>query len=63
MPGGTTSGSKYNEYTLTLAYLAADNFEVRGELRTDRANQAVFTDNSAFSKSLTTYAVQVLYKF
>ena len=63
MPAGTTEGSKYNEYTLTLAYLPADNFEVRGELRTDRANQAVFTDSSAFSKSLTTYAVEVLYKF
>jgi len=55
--------TKYKEYTLTLAYLAADNFEVRGELRNDRANNAVFTDDSALSKSLMTYAVQVLYKF
>jgi hypothetical protein len=63
MPAGTTSGSKYKEFTLTLAYLAADNFELRGEVRQDRANQAVFTDDSAFSKTLTTYAVQALYKF
>ena len=63
MPSGTTSGSKYKEYTLTLAYLAADNFELRGEVRTDRASQAVFKDDSAFSKSLMTYAVQALYKF
>jgi len=63
MPAGTTTGSKYKEYTLTLAYLAADNFELRGEIRTDRANQAVFTDDSALSKSLMTYAVQALYKF
>ena len=56
--------TKYKEYTLTLAYLAADNFELRGEVRTDRANQAVFTENSTnSSKTLTTFAVQALYKF
>ena len=63
MPAGTTSGSKYKEFTLTLAYLAADNFELRGEVRQDRANQAVFTDDSSLSKTLMTYAVQALYKF
>ena len=62
-PGGTTTGSKYKEYTLTLAYLAADNFELRGEIRADRANQSVFRDSSSFSKTLTTFAVQALYKF
>jgi len=63
-PGGTTIGSKYNEYTLTVAYLPADAYEVRGEIRQDRANQAVFSgDNGTFSKNLTTFAVQVLYKF
>jgi len=62
-PAGTTSGSKYKEYTLTLAYLAADNYEVRGEIRTDRADRTVFTDSSSLSKNLVTYAVQVLYKF
>jgi hypothetical protein len=60
MPAGAT---KYKEFTFTLAYLAADNFELRGEVRTDRANQAVFTDDSNFSKTLTTFAVQALYKF
>jgi hypothetical protein len=63
MPGGTTTGSKYKEYTLTMAYLAADNYEVRGEIRRDSANQQVFTDETNFSKNLTTYAIQVLYKF
>ena len=44
--------------------LPADNYEVRGEIRQDRANQAVFLETgTTFSKSLTTYAVQVLYKF
>ena len=47
-----------------IAYLPADNYEVRGEIRQDRANQAVFLETgTTFSKSLTTYAVQVLYKF
>jgi len=64
MPAGTTTGSKYSEYTLTLAYLPADAYEVRGEIRQDRANNAVFSgDNGSFSKNLTTFAVQVLYKF
>jgi hypothetical protein len=63
LPAGTTSGSKYKEFTLTMSYLAADNFELRGEVRQDRASQAVFTDDTAFSKTLTTYAVQALYKF
>ena len=64
MPAGTTEGSKYREYTVTLGYLAADNFELRGEIRQDRANNAVFSENATtFSKSLTTYAVQALYKF
>ena len=62
-PAGTTSATKYKELTLTVAYLAADNFEVRGEVRMDRADQAVFTDGANLSKSLTTIAVQALYKF
>ena len=62
-PAGTTSSTKYREVTMTVGYLAADNFEVRGELRTDRADQAVFTDGANLSKSLTTFAVQALYKF
>lgn len=58
-----TAGTKHKELTLTLAYLAADNFELRGEMRSDRADQAVYTDGANMSKSLTTYAVQALYKF
>jgi len=54
---------KYKEYTLTVAYLASDSFELRGEVRTDRADQPVFSDNSGLNKSLTTFAVQGLYKF
>jgi hypothetical protein len=61
--GSPAGATKYKEFTLTLAYLAADNFELRGEVRTDRANQAVFSDDSNLSKTLTTFAVQALYKF
>lgn len=64
-PSGTTSASKYKESTFTVGWLPADNFEIRGEFRMDKANNEVFTDTSGGnpSKSLTTYAVQVLYKF
>ena len=61
--GANVSGTKTNEYTLTIAYMAADNFELRGEVRQDKNDQAVFLDGSNFSKSLTTFAVQALYKF
>jgi hypothetical protein len=57
------AATKYREFTFTLAYLAADNFELRGEFRTDRANQPVFTDDGNLSKTLNTFAVQALYKF
>jgi hypothetical protein len=46
-----------------VAWLAADNFELRGEVRADRADQAVYTDGANFSKTLTTVALQGLYKF
>jgi hypothetical protein len=58
-----TTGTKHREVTATLAYLAADNLELRGEVRSDRADQAVYTDGANLSKSLTTFAVQGLYKF
>jgi hypothetical protein len=61
--GATVTGTKTTEYTLTLAYMPADNFELRGEVRQDKSDQAVFTDGTNFSKSLTTFAVQALYKF
>jgi hypothetical protein len=58
-----TTGTKHKEFTATLAYMAADNFELRGEVRNDRADQAVYTDGSNMSKSLLTYAIQGIYKF
>jgi hypothetical protein len=51
--------------TATGSYLAADNFEMRAEIRRDQAStNAVFTDfKGATSKTLMTIALQGLYKF
>jgi hypothetical protein len=56
--------TKYTEGTLTLAYLPADSFELRAEVREDKANQAVFKQyDGTTSKTLMTMALQGLYKF
>src|SRR5258706_135645 len=58
------AGTKYREVTATGAYLAADNFEARAEVRRDQATNAVFRDyQGAASKTLMTIALQGLYKF
>ncbi len=63
-PAATTSSTKYKEVTLTGAYLPADNFELRAEVRRDTATNPVFTDFAGqTSKSLMTLALQGLYKF
>ncbi len=63
-PAGTTSSTKYKEATVTGSYLAADNFELRAEVRRDTATDPVFTDFAGVrSKSLMTLALQGLYKF
>jgi len=60
----TATGTKYTEATVTGAYLPADNFELRAEARTDRANNPVFVQfDGATSKTLMTIALQGLYKF
>ena len=58
-----TTGTKHREITATLSYAMADNFDLRGEVRQDRADQAVYTDTGGMSKSLFTYAIQGIYKF
>jgi hypothetical protein len=60
-----TASRKYREVTATGAYLMADNFEVRGEVRRDQVNNDAFTkfDGGGLSKALMTVAAQVLYKF
>jgi Putative beta-barrel porin-2, OmpL-like. bbp2 len=62
--GLPTPGTKYKEGTVTVAFLPADNFELRAEVRDDTADQAVFKQfDGTTSKSLMTMAVQGLYKF
>src|SRR6267378_1329930 len=60
----TTSDTKYNELTGTLAYLPNSSVELRGEVRFDQANKAVFinSDNTT-AKSLMTFGLQGIYKF
>ena len=56
--------TKYKEFTLTGAYLPNASVELRGELRRDQANNAVFVEMGGnASKTLLTYAVQALFKF
>jgi hypothetical protein len=60
----TATGTKYKEYTLDISYLPADSYEVRGEVRTDRADNDVFTQyDGTMSKTLMTFALQGIYKF
>jgi len=62
--GLPTPETKYTEGTATIAFLAADNVELRAEVREDKANQAVFKQyDGTTSKSLMTMALQGLYKF
>jgi len=61
--GVTVTGTKHKEFTATLAFLAADNFELRGEVRQDKANEEVYLDNGNFKKTLMTYGLQGIYKF
>ena len=59
-----TSSTKYREVTATGAYLPADNFEARAEVRRDQATNPVFTNtDGSTSKSLMTVAFQGIYKF
>ena len=58
------ASTKYKEVTVTGSYLAADNFEMRAEVRRDNATNPVFPEfTGPLSKSLMTIALQGLYKF
>lgn len=58
-----TQGTKHKEMTLTLGYAAADNFDLKLEFRRDKADQSVYSDDGNMKDSLTTYALQGIYKF
>src|SRR6266853_2715679 len=55
---------KYTELTATVSYLASSSVELRGELRGDRANNAVFINSDGTtSKSMQSLGFQGIYKF
>src|SRR5215471_14075297 len=59
--GLATPGTKYTEGTVTIAFLPADNFELRAEAREDKANQAVFIGyDGSTSKTQASLALQGL---
>ncbi len=60
-----TADTTYREATATLSWLESDSFELRGEVRGDHASNPVFTvpSGATLSKTLTTYAIEGLYKF
>ena len=61
---GGVPGTKYTEGTVTLAYLAGKNTEVRGELRSDKASNDFFNDGSGtLSKTMYSAGLQGIYKF
>ena len=61
--GVSVTGTKHKEFTATLGWSATDNFDLRAEVRQDKANEAVYLDGMSYSKSLLTYAIQGIYKF
>jgi len=61
-----TANAKYREGTATVAYLASDSFEARAEVRRDSSDKTVFFkygSGTADSKSMSSLALQALYKF
>src|SRR5712691_7300552 len=55
---------KYNEITATMAYLPNSSVELRGEIRADRADKAVFINSDgSTAKSMQSLGFQGLYKF
>lgn len=62
--GSPATAQKFKEGTLTVAYLPADSFELRAELRQDQADQKAFSDSAGnTSKSQSSVAFSALYKF
>ena len=58
------TGQTWSESTLTLAYMPAASFELRGEVRGDSSNQNVFLSSDGTAKSSqTSVGMEALYKF
>jgi hypothetical protein len=53
-----------SEMTFTVGYTVNDHFEVRGELRGDRADKAIYSGTgTTMYQTLTTAGIQALYRF
>ncbi len=54
----------YREFTATLSWLKSEHVELRAEVRGDHASNAVFMESSgARNNTMTTFALEGLYKF
>ena len=62
---GTIGGmaQKVKGYTYTMGYAAADNFELRGEIREDKSNQKAYMKDGSATDKQQYFAVEGLYKF
>jgi Putative beta-barrel porin-2, OmpL-like. bbp2 len=69
---GKTTGPTWTEGTVTVAFMGFKNTEIRGEVRSDNADQKIFLDGSVTSKppttkpaidSMTSIGAEVIYKF
>lgn len=58
-------GHKWKEATVTVAYLPTKKVELRGEIRGDRSDQAVFlaTDRITPKSSQSSFGLEAIYKF
>ncbi|MGA8146888.1 MAG: outer membrane beta-barrel protein, partial [Gallionellaceae bacterium] len=64
LPYVGTAGQKWKETTLTLAYMPTASFELRGEIRGDSSNEAVFLNSDGTAKTdQTSFGLEALYKF
>jgi len=59
----TGTVQKLKETTLTVANTPSKNVELRGEVRRDTSNQAMFTDGGALKKNQSSLALEAIYKF
>lgn len=62
----TVGQTGITEVTFTVGYTLNDHFEVRGELRGDRADKAIFpnpSNSSQYYQTLGTAGIQALYRF
>lgn len=64
LPFVGTSGQRWKENTLTVAYMPTKSLEFRAEARGDSSNQAVFLQTNGLGKTnQSSFGLEALYKF